>query len=49
MSLKYMKQLDGLRAFAVFTVLYVHYLPDESWNFPLLGLLLNHRDVSEVL
>jgi peptidoglycan/LPS O-acetylase OafA/YrhL len=34
MSLKYMKQLDGLRAFAVFAVLYVHYLPDKKyWLF----------------
>lgn len=34
MSLKYMKQLDGLRAFAVFAVLYVQYLPDKKyWLF----------------
>jgi peptidoglycan/LPS O-acetylase OafA/YrhL len=31
--LKYMKQLDGLRAIAVFSVLYTHYLPEKYWLF----------------
>lgn len=32
-ALKYMKQLDGLRAIAVFAVLYTHYLPKNYWIF----------------
>ncbi|MGH7999853.1 MAG: acyltransferase family protein, partial [Brasilonema sp.] len=32
-ALKYMKQLDGLRAIAVFAVLYTHYLPEKYWLF----------------
>ncbi|MFN6481905.1 MULTISPECIES: acyltransferase [unclassified Nostoc] len=31
--IKYMKQLDGLRAIAVFSVLYTHYLPAPYWLF----------------
>ena len=32
-ALKYMKQLDGLRAMAVLAVLWTHYLPEEYWLF----------------
>jgi peptidoglycan/LPS O-acetylase OafA/YrhL len=32
-ALKYMKQLDGLRALAVLAVLWTHYLPEEYWLF----------------
>jgi peptidoglycan/LPS O-acetylase OafA/YrhL len=32
-DLKYMKQLDGLRAMAVLAVLWTHYLPEEYWLF----------------
>ncbi len=32
-ALKYMKQLDGLRAMAVLAVLWTHYLPEEFWLF----------------
>ena len=32
-ALKYMKQLDGLRAVAVLAVLWTHYLPEEYWLF----------------
>lgn len=35
MALKYMKQLDGLRAIAVFAVLYTHYIPTEKYLFGL--------------
>lgn len=31
--LQYMKQLDGLRAIAVFAVIYTHYLPSKYWLF----------------
>lgn len=31
--LKYMKQLDGLRAIAVLAVLWTHYLPEQYWLF----------------
>src|SRR5215471_9719868 len=30
-ALKYMRQLDGLRAIAVLAVLWTHYLPQEYW------------------
>ena len=33
MDLKYMKQLDGLRAIAIFAVTYTHYLPEKYWLF----------------
>jgi peptidoglycan/LPS O-acetylase OafA/YrhL len=32
-ALKYMKQLDGLRAIAVLAVLWTHYLPEKYWLF----------------
>src|SRR4029450_13372172 len=32
-ALKYMQQLDGLRAMAVLAVLWTHYLPEEDWLF----------------
>ena len=32
-SLKYMKQLDGLRALAIATVLYTHYSPKSLHPF----------------
>src|SRR5262245_10076041 len=32
-ALKYMQQLDGLRAMAVLAVLWTHYLPKEYWLF----------------
>ncbi len=30
-SIGYIKQLDGLRAIAVFAVIYTHYLPEQYW------------------
>ncbi len=40
--LPYMKQLDGLRAFAVLGVLWTHYVPQERW---LLGMNLGEFGV----
>ncbi len=41
-ALPYMRQLDGLRAFAVLGVLWTHYVPQELW---LLGMNLGEFGV----